>query len=473
MSIVLIPACCLSVVLAMRGTGDFTRLQHVEQTIRSAGVGLAQAGLILAFLPYEAYISLDACLRTVGRVLFTRRRMLEWKTASDAGHDGNHSLLGSYRAMAIAPLVALSTTILLAIAQPDSLYAAVPLLVAWLASPWVAWRLSRPGKPNELPLTAAQVVYLHQVARQTWRFFETHVGPEDHWLPPDNYQKYPVGTLAHRTSPTNIGISLLSNLAAHDFGYISVGRLLERTAQTFQTMGQLERYHGHFLNWYDTLTLQPLYPKYVSTVDSGNLAGHILTLRSGLIELLDQPILSPGVWGLLDVTRQAWRASCLTMASGDAALSELCPLLELLDRGHRPEVVAGNLRLSAELLQKLAATATDMQRAPRPAWTKDVVAQLADVVQQCREHSFDLLRMAPWLGLTSAPFDLGHRGTPEQTDVRQELLSLIHQLEAGPTLRSMIDLSEQLLLVVDQLPGMIAVPLTAEDRAEREWVSTL
>ena len=197
--IALIPACCLSVVSAMRGTGDFTRLQHLEQTIRSAGVGLAQAGLILAFLPYEAYISLDACLRTVGRMLFTRRRMLEWKTASDAERDGNHSLLGSYRAMVMAPVVAISTTVSLAIMQPESLYAAAPLLLAWLASPWVAWRLSRTGQQNELPLTEAQVIYLHQVARQTWRFFEKYVGPEDHWLPPDNYQEYPVGTVAQKT----------------------------------------------------------------------------------------------------------------------------------------------------------------------------------------------------------------------------------------------------------------------------------
>ncbi len=111
------------------------------------------------------------------------------------------------------------------------------------------------------------------MARKTWGFFEKFVGPEDHWLPPDNYQEHPVGVLAHRTSPTNIGVSLLSTLAAYDFGYISVDRLLERTARTLHSLGQLERYRGHFLNWYDTLTLQPLYPKYVSSVDSGNLAG--------------------------------------------------------------------------------------------------------------------------------------------------------------------------------------------------------
>ncbi len=473
LSIALIPACCRSAVSAMRGTGDFTRLQHLEQTIRLAGVGLAHAGLILAFLPYEAYISLDACLRTVGRMLFTRRKMLEWKTASDAERDGHHSLLGSYRAMAIAPLVVLSTTVSLAFVQPDSLTDAAPLLVAWLASPWIAWLLSRPGTQNELPLTAEQVVYLHRVARQTWRFFERHVGPEDHWLPPDNYQEYPVGTLAHRTSPTNIGISLLSNLAANDFGYISVSRLLERTTQTFQSMGQLERYHGHFLNWYDTQTLQPLYPKYVSTVDSGNLAGHVLTLRSGLIELLDQPILSPGIWGLLDVTRQAWRACCQSMTSDDAGLSVWCPLLELLERGHGSGAVSGNLRLAADLLHKLAATAADMQRDPPSDCTKGVVSQLADLKQHCREQSADLQRIAPWLGLSSSPFDLGHRGTPEQAGLRQELLALVRQLEAGPTLRSLIAITEQLLPVMDELLGMIAVPLTPEDRAEREWVSTL
>jgi cyclic beta-1,2-glucan synthetase len=136
-----------------------------------------------------------------------------------------------------------------------------------------------------------QIRFLQKISRKTWAFFETFVGPEDHWLPPDNYQEHPVARVAHRTSPTNMGLALLANLSAYDFGYISTGRLDERTENALHTMAALERHRGHFYNWYVTQSLQPLLPKYISTVDSGNLAGHLLTLRAGLLALPDQPIL--------------------------------------------------------------------------------------------------------------------------------------------------------------------------------------
>src|SRR5207342_119200 len=124
----------------------------------------------------------------------------------------------------------------------------------------------------------AQERFLRAMARKTWAFFDAHVGPEDNWLPPDNIQEQPVAIVAHRTSPTNMGLALLANLAAYDFGFVSAQRLVERTADTLGTMQGLERHRGHFFNWYDTKSLQPLPPHYVSSVDSGNLAGHLLTL---------------------------------------------------------------------------------------------------------------------------------------------------------------------------------------------------
>ncbi len=134
--------------------------------------------------------------------------------------------------------------------------------------------------------------FLRQLARKTWAYFETHVGPDDHWLPPDNVQEIRRSAVAHRTSPTNMGLALLANLAAHDFGYLSTGQLVERTTNALRTMESLERHRGHFYNWYDTQTLLPLAPRYISTVDSGNLAGHLLTLRPGLAALADAPILN-------------------------------------------------------------------------------------------------------------------------------------------------------------------------------------
>ena len=187
--------------------------------------------------------------------------------------------------MWIGPALALAALVYLTAARPTALLVAWPIWGLWAMSPSIAWWISRPVPPRTPRLTEAQTVFLRQLARKTWDFFETFVGPEDNWLPPDNYQEHPVARIAHRTSPTNIGLSLLANLAAYDFGYITGGQLAERTANTFHTMHRLERHRGHFFNWYDTQILQPLLPVYISTVDSGNLAGHLLTLRPGLLAL--------------------------------------------------------------------------------------------------------------------------------------------------------------------------------------------
>ncbi len=197
--------------------------------------------------------------------------------------------------MWLAPLIASAAAIYLALARPAALAVAAPVLCLWFASPAFAWWMSRPLVRHAAKLTAEQTLFLQKLARKTWAFFETFVGPEDHWLPPDNYQEYRVAVVAHRTSPTNIGLALLANLSAYDFGYISAGRLIDRTEKTFHTMAALPRHRGHFYNWYDTQSLEPLLPIYISTVDSGNLAGHLLTLRPGLLALPDDKILGVAV----------------------------------------------------------------------------------------------------------------------------------------------------------------------------------
>ena len=193
--------------------------------------------------------------------------------------------------MWIAPAIAVAALIHLALSRPSALAAAGPILALWMVSPVVAWWISRPLSAAGRALTAEQTVFLRKLARKTWTFFETFVGPEDHWLPPDNFQELASARVAHRTSPTNMGLALLSSLSAYDFGYIPAGQLLERTAKRSARWSALERHRGHFYNWYDTRTLEPLPPLYISTVDTGNLAGHLLTLRQGLLELPDQGIL--------------------------------------------------------------------------------------------------------------------------------------------------------------------------------------
>src|SRR5262249_24369854 len=156
---------------------------------------------------------------------------------------------------------ALATLLVLTI-RPAALPAAAALLLTWFAAPLVAFLVSRPTRTRELRLTTHERVYLCRLARKTWAFFERFVTAEDHWLPPDNYQQDPKGQVAHRTSPTNVGLSLLSTLAAHDFGYLSLTALLDRLEKAFDSLDQLERFHGHLYNWYLTDTLQPLQPAY-------------------------------------------------------------------------------------------------------------------------------------------------------------------------------------------------------------------
>uniref|UniRef100_Q02AN2 Glycosyltransferase 36 n=1 Tax=Solibacter usitatus (strain Ellin6076) TaxID=234267 RepID=Q02AN2_SOLUE len=299
--IVVGPALLSCTVELIRKPKEVLWRQHLRSTLRSVSSHFAQAGFTLACLPYEAYFTLDAILRTLGRMVISRRGLLEWSVAGEADRNPRNSLLVSWKTMWIGPLLALATLVYLTMTRPTALLVAWPIWALWVMSPSFAWWISRAAVTRQARLTVPQTIFLRKLARKTWNFFETFVGPEDNWLPPDNYQEHPVARIAHRTSPTNIGLSLLANLAGYDHGYITAGQLAERTANTFHTMNALERHRGHFYNWYDTQTLKPLLPIYISTVDSGNLAGHLLTLRPGLLALPDQKIVNPRLFdGLCD-----------------------------------------------------------------------------------------------------------------------------------------------------------------------------
>jgi cyclic beta-1,2-glucan synthetase len=257
---------------------------------------LQQVLLALACLPYEAAYSLGAATRTLWRVLFSKRRLLEWQPSADmsvATAPGSLAdLLRSARTMAIGPLLALGCAVGLALLRPAVLAAAAPLLLLWLVSPLIVWWIDRPLQRKRPALTPTQTAFLRRLARRTWAFFDTYIGAGDHHLPPDNVQEQPVARVAHRTSPTNMGFALLAGLAAREFGYLGTSELLERLDAALSTMQGMARHRGHFFNWYDTQTLQPLRPRYISTVDSGNLAGQLLTLSSGLLALTEEPPLA-------------------------------------------------------------------------------------------------------------------------------------------------------------------------------------
>ena len=261
---------------------------HLKNVGRTAARHCGQIFLTVAFLPYDAVISLDAVSRTLGRLFFTRRHLLEWQTASDVEQKNNGHLQNFFTAMWCAPVLAMGlSAVVFILGRPVSMIT-FGFLAAWAVSPAIAWWISLPLAEKPIELSEEQVRQLRKLARKTWNFFETFINAEDHWLPPDNFQEYPRPVVASRTSPTNIGLALLGSLSAYDFGYLSLPNLLQHLARSLETVETLERYNGHFYNWYDTRTLKPLAPLYVSTVDNGNLAGLLLTLHSGLLELTHQ-----------------------------------------------------------------------------------------------------------------------------------------------------------------------------------------
>jgi len=290
LAVVLVPTVLASLLDLFRKQRGVVFDQHLHGALHATGQHFARALLALAWLPHEAFYSLDAMVRTLWRVAVSRRRLLQWAPSSEAGRVAASDLVKLLRSMWIGPLLAGVTLAALGWRRPGALAIAGPLLLLWFVSPVVAWRISKPPLFGVFVPAPGERRFLRRLSRRTWAFFEAHVGPQENWLPPDNMQEQPEAVIAHRTSPTNMGLALLGNLAAYDLGYITAARLVDRTAAALQTMQGMERYRGHFYNWYDTRSLQALRPRYVSTVDSGNLAGHLLTLRPGLLALPDDPI---------------------------------------------------------------------------------------------------------------------------------------------------------------------------------------
>jgi len=400
LGVLLIPPVLASLLNLLQKPDDMRPGQHFAAVARAADQRFTQAGFALLTLPHEAVYGLDAILRTLARLLVTHRGLLEWNPSGDQERLSRADLAASFRAMWPVPALAAGTAITLSAANPSALPLACPFLLLWLASPAIAWWVSRPPVRREARLTAEQTRFLGRIARKTWGFFEAFVGPGDHWLPPDNYQEDREATLAHRTSPTNMGLALLANLSAYDFGYIPAGQLIDRTARTLETMAGLERHRGHFFNWYDTHSLRPLHPAYISTVDSGNLAGHLLTLRAGLLALADGPILNTR-WldGLGDIL------GILEEAAGDRVPAALARMREdVAAASDSPPVTLAQARLLLDRLARSAeAIAADQDGEPETeaSWWAGTLAR------QCGTLRDELAFLAPWTGQSGAPEGLG------------------------------------------------------------------
>ncbi|HEX3088751.1 MAG TPA: DUF3131 domain-containing protein, partial [Ilumatobacteraceae bacterium] len=300
-SLVVPPALPVVAGLIPRRSG-ISKRSHVRDVANDTVVAVAQVLLDATFLAHQAWLMADAVVRTLVRLLLTRKHLLEWQTAAQVKANRGLDLLGFYRQMAGSVGLAVGIGVLGVIAEPGAAWIVAPFVALWLAAPWIARHISLPGVISEpAALSGQDVDVLRRIARRTWLFFETFVATNEHGLPPDNYQDDPQPLIAHRTSPTNIGMYLLATVSARDFGWIGTVDMVERLEATLATVDRLERFHGHLYNWYDTQTLQRLEPEYVSTVDSGNLAGHLLAVANACRQFVDEPLaLSAAMSGIGD-----------------------------------------------------------------------------------------------------------------------------------------------------------------------------
>ena len=382
LGVIFLPPFLATHVSLLRVPQDVGPAAHLRSTLRAAQQEAWRAALAVAWLPHGTQISLDAIVRTLWRLGMSRRQLLQWRPSQAAESVGDGTLGRSYREMAIGPLVACLLALGLGVSRPHALAVAAPVLLLWLSSPLLAWWTGLPAAQAEYVPSAGERRFLRRIARKTWAYFEAHVDGLENWLPPDNIQEAPIQVIAHRTSPTNMGLALLADLAAYDLGILGPARLLDRTALALRSMQRLARYHGHFYNWYDTVTLQALPPRYISSVDSGNLAGHLLTLRQGLLGLLDAPLFDARQLQGLDDT-----CTLLIEASAGQSLLAFRTALDLA-LGAPP----GNMADAWSTMQALSAAAARIEVDGEPG--TDALFWLAALRAQCRDASAGLLPFA-------------------------------------------------------------------------------
>jgi cyclic beta-1,2-glucan synthetase len=424
-----------------------------KQARITTAASLGQVVLTLTFLAHQAHTMLDAVVRTLARVCVSRRRMLEWETAAAAerrlGDSFGRFIQLMWPASALAVLVAL----LVFQTAPSSLAVALPSLALWLASPVVAWYVSWPLPRTEPVVSEGGLRELRGIARKTWGFFETFVTAADNWLPPDNFQEEPKGQVAHRTSPTNIGLWLLSGLAAHDLGFQTLPQLLTRLGQTFEALGKLDRHHGHFLNWYDTQLLKPLQPAYVSSVDSGNLLGCLWALKRGLLEKLDEPLPSPAVLTGLLTTLQQVIAEVESLENPQKAASDAWRTLEqeLLKLQSILAVPPADLPAWDQLLAQAEHTAQAAAQETRglgdmlSAMPERLMRWIGHLVEEIRQRRSELRALAPWLAeVPNMSPELRHKLGPPASVVQwsKRLAEIVAQQSAELSSAQWVDLLE-------------------------------
>ncbi len=442
---------------------------HFRGVFSDQALALSQIGLTLAFLTYQTWLMTDAILRTLARLFVTHRNLLEWVTAAQSKSSAEFQLPKIYKRMAGGLALAGVSMVGLVLGRHQAWAVAAPFLVLWAAAPAIALWMSRvPKAAGASPLSSADAQALRLISRRTWRFFEVFVSRDDHALPPDNFQETPKPVVAHRTSPTNIGLYLLSTVCARDFGWLGTLETVERLEATLATLSQMELFRGHLYNWYDTSDLHPLEPRYVSSVDSGNLAGHLLALGNSCRELVEKSSLGPQLLAGLQDTGRLLREALAKIADtqrthivtrkqlADAVNAMMASLHSLpvdsLDCAIRFEQWRAHARTVADIAQALDQELGDHPESELRAW--------AEAFRACVEsHARDVEILIPWARLDSKDILELAEGL---RDLAPEWMAIEQSLRFIPKLADAPDAFDFTLSELSVLRDRLVIGLPAE-----------
>ncbi|MDQ6788995.1 MAG: hypothetical protein M3033_19500, partial [Acidobacteriota bacterium] len=439
----------------------------------------SQVALSIVCIAHQAFLKVDAIVRTIYRKFISHKNLLEWTTAAQAEKGSSHDQTAFLRQMWSAIFLTVVSFALVLRFRPSALDDAAPFLVLWLFSPFITYRISRLIFKERETLSPDDANQARLIARRTWRFFETFVGDEDNWLPPDNFQENPEPVIAHRTSPTNVGLLLLATVSARDFGYVGVIELAERLVLTLKTLEKLERFRGHFLNWYDTKTLAALAPRYVSTVDSGNLAGHLIAVKQSIIEIENRPLFDSRVLqGFYDTARLLLAEAKILSANKrrtdaftiEKLRGEVQACAELLQKNQTIQTPAEWLKLLASL-QKRAEIINDTTGALAQEHGDEHFDELrfwaSSLIHQTQNFRRDLEIFLPWAAFDFSQFS----SQPEWSEVGK-LFDTFPSLTRLPeiyeaVLTQIAAISENTQTDKDALQNLIAAVKNAADRTDK------
>jgi len=480
--LVLLPT-ILPIVLqaaVQRGRHNLKR-RTLKQFFEPTRLPLIRWALSILFLPYEATLALSAIGVTIARMFIFRKHMLQWTTVARAARSLRlNSRYGTWAEMGVSSLLAVLLGLTIAIFNPTALWVALPMLIAWLLAPQIAYQISQPITHISTPLSKTQHRQVLRLARRTWAYFEQFAGPNDHWLPPDHFQASPRGRVAHYTTPTNIGLFLVSTLSAYDLGYTGLLELAFRLRSTFESMDKMEHYRGHLMNWYDSQTLAALPPRYVSTVDSGNLAACLITLKQGCLALIDAPLLDNKQWQgllvLLDILAEVLQD--LEKNNPHASIESFeVELTSIYERVSAVQNQPSDWKMTLDWLE-----GEGWERVSRrlmellenhPHLQRDSLTELHLYLDLMYQHLQDMQRsldlFAPWLKRLDAPTELIMQ-TPAWQDFRNTLIA------ERPTLGQATDAYERIRTSLAHFKAQLLddkVPDPAWNEAARDWCQKL